>query len=135
MTAPLDLGELERLARAATTGRWIVRDDDNEHRRLIGANINADGTMRGDGMRNGGIWVVETKGPDCHANAAFIAASNPSAVLSLIEEVKRLRVLLDNLVIAQSLSREIRTHATEEARFHLYQTRAALPAPPAGGSE
>ena len=40
-----------------------------------------------------------------------------------------LRSLLDNLVIAQGLSREIRTQATAEARSYLFNTRQAAPAP------
>lgn len=39
-------------------------------------------------------------------------------------EREMLRVLLDNLVIAQSLSKDLRTRATEEARSYLYDLRA-----------
>lgn len=38
-----------------------------------------------------------------------------------------LRTLLDNLVIAQGLSREIRERATDEARSYLYRTRSQVP--------
>lgn len=38
-----------------------------------------------------------------------------------------LRVLLDNLVIAQSLSKELRQRATDEARAYLYALRAQPP--------
>lgn len=47
-------------------------------------------------------------------------------------EVERLRVLLDNLVIAQTLSREIRQSATDEARSYLYQLRQAALSPQPG---
>ncbi|MCV0413476.1 MAG: hypothetical protein K5831_01155 [Brevundimonas sp.] len=51
-------------------------------------------------------------------------------------EVERLRVLLDDLVIAQTLSREIRQSATDEARSYLYQLRqAALSQQPGPASE
>lgn len=42
-----------------------------------------------------------------------------------------LRTMLDNLVIAQGLSKEIREHATDAARSYLYNTRAMLAAAPA----
>jgi len=50
-------------------------------------------------------------------------------------EVERLRVLLDNLVIAQTLSREIRQSATDEARSYLYQLRQAALSQPGPASE
>lgn len=51
-------------------------------------------------------------------------------------EVKTLRTLLDNLVIAQKLSREIREHATDEARSYLYNTRTTAQTPtPEGQTE
>ncbi|RIJ65137.1 hypothetical protein D1604_12515 [Brevundimonas sp. LPMIX5] len=43
-------------------------------------------------------------------------------------ERETLRVLLDNLVIAQSLSKELRQRATDEARSYLYALRAQPPA-------
>jgi hypothetical protein len=42
-------------------------------------------------------------------------------------DVQTLRVLLDNLVIAQRLSRELREQATDQARSYLYNTRATPP--------
>ena len=43
-------------------------------------------------------------------------------------ERETLRVLLDNMVIAQSLSKELRQRATDEARSYLYALRAQPPA-------
>ena len=48
------------------------------------------------------------------------------------ERERELAVLLDNLVIAQSLSRELRTAATDQARSYLYSYRHPHTAQPAG---
>ncbi|MBB4799705.1 hypothetical protein HNP32_003465 [Brevundimonas bullata] len=61
------------------------------------------------------------------------AAPAPSSLAG--GEVETLRTLLDNLVIAQSLSKEIRTHATDEARAYLYDTRLAALSPEAPARE
>lgn len=42
-------------------------------------------------------------------------------------ETETLRVLLDNLVIAQTLSKDLRQKATDEARSYLYELRHAAP--------
>lgn len=42
-------------------------------------------------------------------------------------EAEPLRVLLDNLVIAQTLSKDLRQKATDEARSYLYELRHAAP--------
>lgn len=69
--------------------------------------------------------------------AAHLAAiSTPAQASETGGEVQTLRVLLDNLVIAQSLSRELRQLATDQARSYLYQIRqAALSAPQAAPGE
>jgi len=61
--------------------------------------------------------------------------SRPCTALATREEApaeagerETLRVLLDNMVIAQSLSKELRQRATDEARSYLYDLRAQPPA-------
>ena len=66
------------------------------------------------------------------AIATIKATPTPQPAAARGGEVTTLRTLLDNLVIAQSLSRELRQHATDQARSYLYQTRRALSAK--GGS-
>lgn len=84
----LDLPRLRELALKATPGPWSTRpeaDGDRLFSRLLGANINPDGSPRGDGDLNGGVFVVETKGRDAIVNAAFIAAANPATFLALLD--------------------------------------------------
>ena len=85
---PTELASLEALAKAATKGKWRV------------------GSNRGDGVIN----IVESEwdyvcecfgyGASEPANAAYIAAFNPAAILSLIEEYKRMREALSALYAA-----------------------------------
>lgn len=68
----------------------------------------------GDGARAVVRWLNE--------NVSLTASANDALAL---------RTMLDNLVIAQGLSKEIREHATDAARSYLYNTRAMLSAAPA----
>ncbi|SPU44280.1 hypothetical protein [Brevundimonas diminuta] len=67
-----------------------------------------------DGARAVVRWLNE--------NVSLTASANDALAL---------RAMLDNLVIAQGLSKEIREHATDAARSYLYNTRAMLSAAPA----
>jgi len=73
-TSPTDLSRLETLAREATPGDWYV--DPVRYPHTVGDP---------DGHR-----IVETYGKNRAANAAYIAAANPAAVLALIERVREL---------------------------------------------
>ena len=70
---------------------------------------------------------------DLHAWCERIRASliRPAPVASGGQhssgKVETLRVLLDNLVIAQTLSKDLRQNATDEARSYLYELRHAAP--------
>lgn len=55
---------------------------------------------------------------EINALEALLSPAAPDA-----GRAERLRVLLDNLVIAQGLSKEIRQQATDEARLYLYDLR------------
>lgn len=99
--------------------------DWNEHEDaiddVISDSIDMDWTSR-TGARAVVAWLNE--------NAA---APAPSSLAG--GEVQTLRTLLDNLVIAQGLSKEIRIHATDEARAYLYDTRLAALSPEAPARE
>ena len=62
------------------------------------------------------------------ANGDYHQAADPATVLSIVAENKMLAVLLDNVVISQSLSKALRQAAYDEARSYLYTRRQALQA-------
>jgi len=73
-----DIDELERLAEAATPGPWCDRG-------FGGIQPESGGSL---------VAVTVTKGgclPDYVENSAYIAAANPTAILELVAEVRRLR--------------------------------------------
>lgn len=76
-----ELDAIEAVARAATQGEWGVRVS------CIGPYI-MDITDRDD------LVIAETSGLNRAANAAYIHALQPVAVLSLIAEIRRLRMRL-----------------------------------------
>lgn len=87
-----DIDKLERLAKAATPGEWIARADGWTIRAYVGNELAADGVkvahtcammMQGQGSK-----------PDIEqqvANQEFIATANPTEILGLVAEVRRLR--------------------------------------------
>lgn len=89
----IDLDGLEKLAKAATPGPWgkigvpyyefwIVREDEVEgfsHKHVI-ASVEADNCIEGS-------YYVNTQR---EANAAYIAAANPQAILDLISTNREL---------------------------------------------
>lgn len=79
-----DLTQLEALARAATPGEWIV-DDPNDH--LFG--VMKEGVLHYLGTASPSSFSVSpTSDEQEAANAAYIAAANPAAILALIERVR-----------------------------------------------
>ena len=87
---PTELASLEALAKAATPGDWEVI-----------------ASTRGDwpslyvrGATDEGIVAMVMQGvikDRFRHNASYIAAANPAAILSLIEENKRMREALDHV--------------------------------------
>lgn len=66
---------------------------------------------------NNGYWVahLEDCGPNWKANADFIAAANPSTILSLLDEIDRLR---EALTLARNrLQRCVVDHDTGSLKF------------------
>jgi hypothetical protein len=87
-----NVGEMEKLARLATPGPWNVVYD-----------TNVKGTRRDVGyetvIANTGTFSSNACDvtPENQANAAFIAAANPAAVLALIAERDALRAAVEKL--------------------------------------
>lgn len=77
----IDLDKLEALSRAATPGPWS--DEHNYHLDRHYVNCR-NGTKEVCECQH---WVEENI--DGNANAAFIAAANPAAVLELITELRQ----------------------------------------------
>lgn len=76
-----DIDQLERLAKAATPGPWCDRG-------FGGIQPESGGSL---------VAVTVTKGgclPDYVENSAYIAAANPTEILGLVAEVRRLSNLL-----------------------------------------
>src|SRR6478735_3313582 len=86
--ARADIGELRRLAEAAAVpGRWVIwRDLDHQGFRTVGDVESYEEILRdGEAEESNPVAHVYTD-----ADAEFIAAANPAAVLALIAEVERL---------------------------------------------
>lgn len=97
----IDLDELERLANAATPGRWVTFGD----RRAIDPKI----------VRWLGMHKPETQGKK---NAEYIAAARPEVILPLIAEVRQLREeLLAEREAATAKERERCAKIAEEVRL------------------
>ena len=79
-----DIAELRRLAEAATPGPWEW--DDNHARPGLRHGRSFGGVL----FRCGALY-----GPDA-ADAAFIAAANPAAVLALLDHLAHMREARDN---------------------------------------
>ena len=89
MSAP-NLSDLERLARAATPGPWTI---DEAPRPAGSINATVDGRNVQVASADGQAAMFDMRAePHAvqHANAAFIAAANPTAVIALIERVREL---------------------------------------------
>lgn len=81
-----DYSELTLLAEAATGGRWVTDGEYvNEHGNVTYAYVaREDGGRIAEALAN---CLVKTD-EQCRANAAYIAAANPAAVLALIASLK-----------------------------------------------
>ena len=72
--------ELEKAARAATPGPWAAKRWNDDDADTYGWNITVNGYLLP-------LCEMETDKPEeCDANAAYIAAANPSAILELLAE-------------------------------------------------
>lgn len=70
--------ELRRLAEAATPGPWEVKHT-------------SDGDVIQTEYERGGWEIADERADVPHQNAAFIAAANPSTILSLLDELEACR--------------------------------------------
>lgn len=132
----IDLDELDRLAKAATPGEWRATTCGSAGERFLGlTEDDACSIESADGL------TVATDGAsdECHhifrsADANFIAAANPSAVLELVAEVRRLRAGIDDVFFklrhdAYDQAREIAEGAGEKYEGGAYEDLKALRAP------
>lgn len=94
---PEQLDEIERVAKAATPGPWQWINPENDRPRQSGEwrsslrTVEEFPTISVGSLPKFIVEADEIYGENMDANAAFIAAANPTTVLSLIAEVKRLR--------------------------------------------
>ncbi|CAM3896818.1 hypothetical protein CCOS865_02208 [Pseudomonas reidholzensis] len=80
--------DLKQLAEAATPGRWVTDGDYvNEHGNVLFAYVaHEKGGRIAEAFAN---CLVNTD-EQCRANAAYIAAANPEAILALLAEIEQL---------------------------------------------
>ena len=131
-------------AAPAPEGGAVDGPEDDELPGAFLARVGMDGALWADGFRKMALklgysdmdegWLI---GWFCNAVMAGYdhAQRRFDPALATREEApaeagerETLRVLLDNMVIAQSLSKELRQRATDEARSYLYALRAQPPA-------
>lgn len=86
----IDIEELERLAKAATQGRWHVRTFDGSKWTIDDENDNP--VAQAQQIKP---LPVDRLQVERTANADLIAACNPAAILELLAEVRRLRAELE----------------------------------------
>lgn len=82
----IDIEELERLAKAATQGRWHVRTFDGSKWTIDDENDNSVAQAQQVKPLPADQFQVERT-----ANADLIASCNPAVILELVAEVRRLR--------------------------------------------
>lgn len=112
-----DYNELQRLAEAATGGRWVTDGEYvNEHGNVLYAYVtHEDSGVIAEAVAN---CLVKTD-EQCRANAAFIAAANPVAVLELIAENEALRGLYR--MHKETETREMRDLKAENERLKRFE--------------
>jgi len=86
-----DLAELKRLAEAATQGTWFVAPNGSAYYGSEPAIFSTENGPRGPKICSA-AWGFATKGGK--ADYYFIAAANPSAILSLIQRVETAEAML-----------------------------------------
>ena len=88
MSPPLDISALKALAEAATPGPWEVVDIEHDNRTIEPYVVFSwDSEER--------RWSEEDSTLLTRANAAFIAAANPSTVLALIARIEELAMQIE----------------------------------------
>lgn len=118
------LERLEALARAATPGpwrdvksqAWVQRDKQGPHDETGSVCIAQCGDMQDADL-------VPFNADRWRADAAFIAAANPTTILSLIQRVKEAEAMLD---LAMQNTAEIARRASEVRRETLEEAENAL---------
>jgi len=91
---PADLSRLESLAREATPGEWEAWDEPSEGAPTV-ARCNDNGCREIAYITEHPHLPDPRK--DASANAAYIAAANPAAVLALIARVRELEGKLEDI--------------------------------------
>jgi len=92
---PTELASLEALAKAATPGEWTNNWTGNETDAMDCVSSVAVGMIADCSQP---VLYSEAVTVNPKANAAYIAAANPAAILSLIEENKRMREAIETAV-------------------------------------
>lgn len=132
---PTELASLEALAKSATPGPWSYpRDKSNAPDTLIYSEQKPDKAQSEHGACIAQVSVYDAvtgllPKRQYEANAAFIAAANPAAILSLIEEYKRMREALENaLPYVETLHSLVSKRSTTRAQVWavVKEIRAAL---------
>lgn len=120
-TASVDIEELEKLAKAATPGPWEWENPETDNPRAEGEWNSALRTVEEFPSHYGplskGILHAELDSNDnMDADAAFIAAANPQAILALISEK---RALERDLTEAREDAKNWRKHQAAEFQIVL----------------
>jgi hypothetical protein len=125
--------ELRRLAEAATPGKWLT---DGDEVGIVGGNVIGAYVAQKDGGRIGQAFVncLVPTAEKCRANAAFIAAANPAAVLSLLDECesgeqwRNLALQFDmHRMQAMALIRMVASGAASSSQCYEFAARAPIP--------
>lgn len=91
---PLDLDELERLAKAATPGQWQASGDDPDGVAddvrvcFVRDGVHCEWCIAIAGQTFDGEHWDEATLKRWHGDAAYIAAANPATVLALIQRLR-----------------------------------------------
>lgn len=101
-----ELEKLEALAKAATPGPWAYEPHGDTMEYGVGVLMDENDNQVSGYQESGVMTVVESVAVEVNgqSNAAFIAAANPQAILTLIQEkremeeaLKRMRIALEGL--------------------------------------
>lgn len=136
-TAPVEAsGEIDELAKKLCQARWPgkswnVSDLSRAYWRRkakeslgLTAPVEASGSEREHGPKCWGKTSISDEMMYCYCGSTDSPSGETREALGGQKgDSETLRVLLDNLVIAQTLSKDIRQKATDEARSYLYDLR------------
>lgn len=110
--------ELKAAALAATPGPWVCVDDgwsDGDHANIT-SDERSDSSIIDIAQINGGGTESDFDHPfstEQQANAAFIAAANPAAILALLAELEEVTMQRDNAQSSRDLHAKVNTGLNE----------------------